>query len=396
MRLLTTILLVLILTTHGATQEDKRVFAFGHSLIDHRPPLIPTPSNETTVLHWMHALAVEAGQTLFGGGQYGFLPQHANLPPLSQWGYDSVPGVWESDYEPFSAADINTVLITAGNFVQWQAPDVDYYTDPGITPLSATEDIIDWVNGEEPGCRYYIYENWPDMAPYLSNGFPATDQELEVYWDELNADFHEWWIDYHDLILDSRPALEVKMIPVGPILSGVFTSVIPNLMSAADIFEDDAPHGRASLYFLAGLTTYMGVYETLAPSSYQVPATIDPAIVDHYQSIVDYIWDQLIAFDTEDGQSRVFFGEVTSLDDLESEAIILFPNPVTDEISLSGMSSRYTIEIYDIVGHLHQTVSDSQSSLKVNVAHLPKGTYMVRVTDESGTTVSSQKIYKRD
>jgi len=90
------------------------------------------------------------------------------------------------------------------------------------------------------------------------------------------------------------------------------------------------------------------------------------------------------------------FGEVTSLDDLESEAIILFPNPVTDEISLSGMSSRYTIEIYDIVGHLHQTVSDSQSSLKVNVAHLPKGTYMVRVTDESGTTVSSQKIYKRD
>lgn len=382
------------MTTDALAQADKRIFAFGHSLIDHRPPLIPTPSDETTILHWIHDLAAEESQSVYGGGQYGFLPQHANLPPISQWGYDSVPGVWESDYEPFSAADINTILITAGNFIQWQAPDEEYITDPGVTPVSATEDVFDWVDGEEPNCRFYIYENWPDMAPYLDNGFPPSEQELDDYWLDTNADFHDWWIDYHDLLLASRPALEVKMIPVGPILSGIFTTVIPDLIAASDIYEDDAPHGRATLYFLAGLTTYMAIYETQAPTSYTVPSTVDIEIANNYQLIVDYIWDELVAFNTDDGDSRVFYSQVSADVTLKSESITLYPNPVNGEFTLEGLTSSYTIEILDNTGAIYETLDNTISPVTVDVSNLPEGTYLIRVTLNDNSTVELEKILK--
>ncbi|NND04794.1 MAG: hypothetical protein HKN87_00320 [Saprospiraceae bacterium] len=135
------------------------MFVFCHSLIDHRPPAIATPSDETTIPHWIYLLAKEAGRSYAAGGQYGFLPQHAALLPFAPWGYDSVPGVWESDTKPFSSADISTVLITAGNFVQWQASTAEYPGDPGVSQISANNDIIDWVNQQESAVRFYMYEN---------------------------------------------------------------------------------------------------------------------------------------------------------------------------------------------------------------------------------------------
>jgi len=85
------------------SQTTINQFIFGHSLIDHSPPLIPTPSNETTVPHWIYLLAQEAENSYAAGGKYGFLPQHAMPPYFAQWGYDIVPSVWDSDYEPFDA-----------------------------------------------------------------------------------------------------------------------------------------------------------------------------------------------------------------------------------------------------------------------------------------------------
>lgn len=164
------IFLLLASTTNLEAQTiEIRNFIFGHSLIDHRPPAIPTPSNETTVPHWIYLLAEAAGHKYSAGGQYGFLPQHADLPPFSQWGYDIVPGVWESDTESFSDADITTSLITAANFAQWQGPEEEYYPPgSGDSPLSTTIAIADWLAEQEEGITIYVYENWPDM-PFDNN-----------------------------------------------------------------------------------------------------------------------------------------------------------------------------------------------------------------------------------
>ena len=180
-KLLFLLLVLAACTDTQAQQPNERLFIFGHSLIDHRPPLVPTPSDETTVLHWLYLLAQESGNSLAAGGKYGFLPQHANDPPFSQWGYDLVPGVWESDTETFAEANVTTVMITAGNFMQWQGPDEEYPGDPGITPISATETVFDWVKNQSATTRLIIYENWPDMAPFLAGDNLEDESEFTAY-----------------------------------------------------------------------------------------------------------------------------------------------------------------------------------------------------------------------
>ncbi|MDF1694650.1 MAG: hypothetical protein P1U56_02405, partial [Saprospiraceae bacterium] len=124
-------------------QKDVRSFIFGHSLINHEAQVNPTPSQETSIPHWMHFLAEAGGNTYAVSGQYGFLPQHANLPPIAQWGFDFATGAWESDYEPFSAANFTNILITPANFIQWQGPEENYFGET-ISPIDATKTIVDW------------------------------------------------------------------------------------------------------------------------------------------------------------------------------------------------------------------------------------------------------------
>ncbi|MEO1628544.1 MAG: T9SS C-terminal target domain-containing protein, partial [Bacteroidota bacterium] len=191
-QLLSLFALLISFGTIQAQADSVRMFLFGHSLLDHRPPINPTPSDETTVAHWLHLLSQDQGEFYGATGQYGFLPQHANLPPIAQWGYDIVPPVWDSDLEPFADADFTTVLITAANFAQWQGADQPIPGQGGMTTVSATETIMDWVTAQEPSATIYIYENWPDMASFISGpGFPPTSSEFLAYNNYTTGGFHD-------------------------------------------------------------------------------------------------------------------------------------------------------------------------------------------------------------
>ncbi|MFK7814018.1 MAG: hypothetical protein AB8B59_16090 [Maribacter sp.] len=287
---------------------NLRTFVFGHSLIVHDPPAIATPSNETTVPHWMAELSGAASFEYAVSGQYGFLPQHANLPPIAQWGFDRAEGAWESDTEPFADADFNSILLTAGNFVQYQPATIPYDSDNpnNTTPLSATLEIFDWVEQQEPGTSMYIYENWPDMAGFLSNGVPASSNEFENYNNYTLGEFHDWWIAYHESVIQERPSLDVKMIPVGPIISRLLTETDLANIQFSELYEDDAPHGRPTIYFLASLITYMAMYGVEAPADFQVPDTVNELVRTNYETTVDFIWNELNEFNDSEGNSLVF------------------------------------------------------------------------------------------
>ncbi|MEM9837073.1 MAG: T9SS type A sorting domain-containing protein [Bacteroidota bacterium] len=289
--------------------DDIRSFIFGHSLINHALPIVPTPSQETTVPFWLSELAQEAGKTYAATGQYGFLPQHANLPPVANWGFDNVPFVWDSEQSEFSAANFNNILLTAGNFIQWQGPS-EAYPGESFTPISLTSDILQWVNQQTPGIQTYIYENWPDMAGFAGQGFPLSASAFADYNDYTRGDFHQWWIDYQDALTAAHPNLPLKMIPVGPILADLLEQTALSSIPLSELYEDDAPHGRATIYFLASLITYMATYEEQAPTSYPIPSTVHATVATHYSTVVDFIWDALLDFNFPNGESRVFFNAV--------------------------------------------------------------------------------------
>ncbi len=291
---------------NNANTTSLKTYIFGHSLLVHDPPAIPTPSNETTVPHWMASIASDAGFEYAVSGQYGFLLQHRNLPPFSQWGFDIAQSAWESDQESFAEADFNSVLLTAGNFIQYQSASENYYNE-SISPIEATIEIFDWVNEQEPGIKLFIYENWPDMAGFIEGqGFPPSEEEFDNYNTYTENEFHQWWIEYHDGVVTSRPELNVKMIPVGHILSRLLTTTVLSEIEITELYEDNAPHGRPTIYFLASLVTYMAMYEAPVSYNYSIPTTVDPIVAENFNATVDLIWEELEAFRFEDGSSRVF------------------------------------------------------------------------------------------
>ena len=309
-------------------QKEIKSFIFGHSLIHHEFQVNPTPSQETSVPHWFHFLSLDAGYSYKVSGQYGFLPQHANLPPIAQWGFDFVPGAWDSDTEPFSEADFTNILITPANFIQWQAPNINYPNET-ISPIDATIDIIDWCAQQEDSLDFFIYENWPDLAPYLNNGFPPSPSEWNAYLEYLNGDFHNWFLEYYEAIQSQYPNACVKMIPVGPIINNVMRTAPYDQIPIDELYEDDAPHGRTNIYFLASMVTYMAMYEEKPPLQYIVDNSIHPIIQDNYENLVHSLWDDLLAYKDAQGDNLAFCSESvsTSTEVETNREISIYPNP---------------------------------------------------------------------
>ena len=76
-------------------------------------------------------------------------------------------------------------------------------------------------------------------------------------------------------------------------------------------------------------------------------------------------------------------------DGLQESAIKVYPNPATDYVNVTGDNVK-SIEIYSLAGAL---VGMERGTNTMNVSHLAKGTYLVKVTTPSTTQV--QKLIKK-
>ena len=390
-------LLILLCYSISSTSQDTiRNFIFGHSLINHES--MTTPSQETSVPHWLGLLSREAGHYYGVDGQYGFLPQHRNLPPIAQWGFDEAPGLWDSDTEPFTNADFNTILITPANFAQWQGPNENYFNED-FSPVDATVEIFEWCDAQEEQMTFYIYENWPDMAPYLENGFPPTETEWMDYNEYLNGEFHDWFIEYHDSVLGRFSESCMQMIPVGPLVSELLFTTPFDQITVADLYEDDAPHGRATIYFLAALVTYMAFYEEPAPASFSDFNFIHPIVSANYLDAVDLIWTGLQNFNFDSGQSRVFCNALEVVTDVGvnvlTDGIELFPNPSSQFFVIQGELANYEIQILDINGQIVETFSESGDRLEIDISTLAQGVFFVSISNTDNGDLSIELLVKQ-
>jgi len=389
---------LLCICAKAPAQSNIDSYIFGHSLIDHRPPLIPTPNDETTVPYWMADIAAEAGVNFACGGQYGFLPTHANLPPLANWGWDGVTPSWDDDYETFEEADINTVMITAGNFIQYQPAHLEHPIDPSTTALDATMSIFDWVEDRTEECDYYIYANWPEMD--LDQAFPPTpprQDEMDFFYDQTLGEFQDWWLDYQDSMIIRRPDMNPRMIPAGMIIAKIHRDLLDTTIPFDELYEDSAPHGRATTYFLSALVCYMSMYEEKIPDSYMPSDQVHVDIRNNLETVVDFIWDELLAFNDEEGNSRVFRRTVTAVDNVElSETeISLVPNPSRNHVEISGQLDDYSIGILDSEGTVYSTLDGSNGTISIDISDLPSGLYFVRIAHTNQATLRVERILKQ-
>ncbi len=282
-------LLVGTISCELAQAEDKvdvRSYIFGNSLINHL-----TDSSETTVPYWLHHLAHKAGHSYAMDGQWGFLRNFAEeLPPKPNWSFDGVRNVWVPERQSFRAAAFNSVLINPANFLQYQPPTVPYEGSNSTdqTPVGATLAVFDWVAMQTPDTAFFVYEGWAEMAGF-GNSFPPNAKALENYHAYNGSEYHTWYQAYLAALQTARPEMDIRLISVAKVLSGLLTETQLSKIPVTELYSDDAPHGTATLYFLASLITYQALFDEDAPLNFEIPTTVHSLVRENYSLVVGYI-----------------------------------------------------------------------------------------------------------
>ena len=81
-------------------------------------------------------------------------------------------------------------------------------------------------------------------------------------------------------------------------------------------------------------------------------------------------------------------GSSTSINELETKNINLYPNPTNDVLNIQTEENVQLVEVYNIQGA--KVLVDNRTQL--NVSELPKGTYVINVITQNG--ISRSKFVK--
>ena len=269
---------------------------------------------------WLDLFAESAQNAYAASGRYGFLRDFADADQFtSQWGFAGVDSSF--DGTAFDEATLDVVVITPANFIQGNTPDSDYAGDTR-SPLDATLDVLAEVTTAQPEARVLIYEGWADMGPFADD-VPAEGDALAAYHAYNQEEYHAWYVSLVDALNASDPDAEVRLLPVGSLLSDLLTGPLSSI-PPSELYVDIAPHGTDTLYFLSAMITYQASYGSAPPLPDSLPAQIHPTVLAEFDAINAAIAEGLDGFDLE----------VTEWDVLEGD--IPVPDPELEDIPPSG------------------------------------------------------------
>lgn len=265
--------------------RDQRVYFFANSLVNHK-----SDSDETTVPHWLHHLALAGKRKFAANGQWGLLRNFIkDLPPTDNWSFKDVPKAWHPSQSEFKDANFSAVISNPGNFIQYKSVDTPYPDEAdNLSPLSATLQLFDWVSAQDPDVEFYIYEGWSN-SDRQSKSFPLSKSAMSSYQAFNRGEYHEWYLDYVEKIRSSRPSIKVELIPVASVLAKVYTETPLKALDPREIYSDLSPHGTNTTYFLAALVTYTKIYRALPPEDFIVPPTLPELVRNNYRDIIRLI-----------------------------------------------------------------------------------------------------------
>lgn len=83
----------------------------------------------------------------------------------------------------------------------------------------------------------------------------------------------------------------------------------------------------------------------------------------------------------------------TAINDIRKNHVSMFPNPVTNVLTINELSTNATISIYDINGKLLISKIAKSPSEKIEVSSLSKGIYSIIISDKKG--IKTNKLIKQ-
>lgn len=278
-------LLLLSVSLPARAADGLKLHIFGNSLVHHL-----SDSDETTVPHWLAFFARASGKAFAADGQWGFLRNFVNDGPKPQWSFGEVEPAWRPQHLSFQEVGHDAIMINPANFIQYQGPVEPYDGEnpTGASPVSATLAVIDKTQPK----RLVIYEGWADMASF-TRSFPPSDRNMRRYIRHNAEDYHAWYETYLKAVQAARPDTQIELLPVARVLSVLLNDGVLADLSAKDLFIDKSPHGTATLYFLAGAISYVGLFQSPLPETVDIPDTVHPSVRSRFAEVAKVVQDEL-------------------------------------------------------------------------------------------------------
>lgn len=275
--------------------SSVRQYTFNHSLWEHN-----SATNAVTG-YWIGELANAGGTTYAWNGQFGQLDYHTqgyydnlNMGPSPQLGSTNSADVYPSENTHFRNINIDNIIIMPPNFIQG--------TSAAVAPIDIeyAQRVIDYVSdesesgGQQSEAIVYIYEHWQEASTY-----PLNPAQWVNYHEVTQGSYHQWFVNYQNALVATRPNIDFRMIPVGPIIADILqnTSLFASGLSFTDLYEDEAPHGEPNVYFLAGLIAYQAMYGQMVNNNYLPPINsvngVSPLIANDFVALNNFVWQRL-------------------------------------------------------------------------------------------------------
>ena len=68
-------------------------------------------------------------------------------------------------------------------------------------------------------------------------------------------------------------------------------------------------------------------------------------------------------------------------------SIMVYPNPVSDKLSIEAQEAIGKVEIYNVMGTLVYSQKDCADKVEIETSQLPAGTYLIRLTTDNATVL---------
>ena len=90
---------------------------------------------------------------------------------------------------------------------------------------------------------------------------------------------------------------------------------------------------------------------------------------------------------TENRNLVVHLSYLDAVGEHGSNTVVLYPNPVSDKLTVEATEAIDNIEIFNITGALVYSQKNCTDMVEIQTADLPAGTYVIRLTTQSATEV---------
>jgi|GEM_PF-2119130 hypothetical protein len=369
--------------------DSVHMYYYKNSLYNHLETANNDANSSTNIGNWIARMAsadtLPKKATL--GSVFGFFHQWTVPPRANNFHSEiSTPHIpkWNATWT--GAEKIDFVGFVPDNF-DGQGFDPADTTNMGDAYERKLLYLIDqWEeNASNDNRRYVLYAGWPNLNGYGgTNADPSTITPTQFSnWRAFGLGSYQNWMELLVTRLsNARPLIDIRLHNINKVLLMCHENTLVGDIPPEMLFEDLAPHGRSTWYFLAAVAEYIELYNEKPPMNFVFNPNwnVDVRVTSNYQTLVDYIWGVL-----KDDVTLSSFNEKEI-----QKPIRIYPNPANDKIYIHTTESEFEIEISNTFG---QVIISEFNTKIISINQLPAGTYFVQLRSSSYLEKSTLIIY---